>query len=67
MLDGAQRRALGVNWDGYKDRPTNATRASIVRAALRMYLDTMAPIPELPVEGTAEDVIEVRELERGPS
>src|SRR3954465_15821283 len=38
LLEEAQRKSLGINWDGYLDRPRNATHSNIVLAALRLYL-----------------------------
>lgn len=40
-LDEAQRKSLGVNWDGYKKRPTTATHANLLRAALLKYLNSV--------------------------
>lgn len=65
MLMEAQRRSLGVNYDGWKDRPTIATRANIVRAALRLYLNKTMPVAEPSVQATASDVIDVLALGPG--
>lgn len=58
LLDAAQRKSMGVNSHG-------ATRAGMVRAGLRLYLNTVMPEPEQAVEGTAEDITDVLALEEG--
>lgn len=67
LLVAAQRKSMGVNWDGYKTRPTNATRANLVASALRLYLNTVDPEPtsEPFIEGTATDIIDLPLLPRG--
>lgn len=58
LLKQAQRQSLGVNWDGYMDRPTNASRSNLVRSALRMYLNRIMPEdnPDDTIDGTATDM-----------
>jgi len=51
QLEAAQRKSLGVN-----ATPTNATRANLVRAALRMYLQATDPEREAAIEGTAIEI-----------
>jgi hypothetical protein len=50
-LDAAQRKSLGVNAS-----KTNATRANLVRAGLRLYLNTVDPPTGEPIETTAVDL-----------
>lgn len=61
-LERAQCKSLGANWDGYLARPTNATRASMVRAGLRLYLNKVDPEPEPAIESTAVEITDVRQL-----
>jgi hypothetical protein len=56
-LDEAQRRSLGNDYS-----PTNATRANMVRAGLRLYLNRVDPEPEPAIESTAVEVVEVKRL-----
>jgi hypothetical protein len=55
-LDAAQRESLGVNQSG-------ATRAGVVRAGLRMYLNATAPEREAAIEGTAVDITDEPQAE----
>lgn len=57
LIDEAQRVSLGVNYS-----PANATRANVVRAGLRLYLEAKLPEPPAAVEGTAEEIVDRREL-----
>lgn len=52
-LDRAQRKSLGINAS-----KTNATRANMVRSALRLYLETVDPAAPEPIEATAVDITE---------
>lgn len=64
-LREAQRKSLGVNYDGYQKRPTTATRANLVRAGLRLYLRLKDPMPEpvqFDIDGTCYEVRVVGEL-----
>lgn len=56
-LDHAQRLSLGVNYS-----PKNATRANMVRAGLRLYLNTTMPEQPPPVESTAVEIIDLPAL-----
>lgn len=58
LLEEAQRKSLGINWDGNLDRPRTATRANLVTAALRMYLEALDPEEALPIDVTAEEIEE---------
>lgn len=58
MLDAAQARSMGVN-------RLSATRAGMVRAALVMYANALAPMPEPAVEGSGEFVEEPLVLAAG--
>lgn len=64
LLEAAQRKSLGINWDGYMDRPRSATRSNMVQAALRMYLETIDPEGDLPIDATAVELEEddIKEL-----
>lgn len=57
LLDAAQRKSLGINAS-----PSNATRANLVRSALRLYLNQVDPEPEPAIEGTAVDLIDLPAL-----
>jgi len=62
MLDAAQRKSLGVNASS-----TNANRANLVRAGLRLYLNHVDPEPQPPtydVDGTAEEIIDLPLLDQ---
>lgn len=59
----AQRKSLGVNWDGYSGRPRNATNANLVRAGLRLYLNTVDPEPGEAIEGTAVEMVDLPAIE----
>jgi hypothetical protein len=50
-LDAAQRKSLGINAS-----KANATRANLVRAGLRLYLNTVDPPDGEPIETTAIDL-----------
>lgn len=65
LLLAAQRTSMGVNWDGYKANPKSATRANLVTSALRLYLNTVDPEPEPPIESTATDILDVPLLPPG--
>lgn len=56
-LDDAQRKSLGVN-----ATPTNATRANMVRAALRLYLDQADPEAPWAIEADAEEIVDAEEI-----
>lgn len=58
LLEEAQRKSLGNNWDGDLDRPRSATHSNIVLAALRLYLEALDPEEELPIDTTAEEIEE---------
>ena len=62
LLDEAQRKSLGASYDGYLKRPTNATRANMVRAGLRLYLERVDPEPEPAIDSTAVEIIDVKGL-----
>jgi hypothetical protein len=59
LLDRAQRKSLGVNATS-----SNATRANLVRSALRLYLNTVDPEtdPDDTIEGSATDIIDLPAL-----
>lgn len=57
LLDAAQRRSLGVNAS-----PRNATRANLVRAGLRLYLNAVHPEPDAAIDSTAIDIIDRPQL-----
>jgi hypothetical protein len=57
-LDLAQRKSLGVNATSQ-----NATRANMVRAALRLYLNTVDPLPDEAIEGTAVEIFDLSQIE----
>lgn len=61
-LDAAQRKSLGVNAS-----KTNATRANLVRAGLRLYLNAVDPPDGEPVETTAIDLPPSRARESAPA
>jgi hypothetical protein len=65
-LAAAQRKSLGNSWDGYSGRPINATRANMVRAGLRLYLNKISPEPEPPIDSTAVEIIDLGRLPPGP-
>lgn len=50
-IDAAHRKSLGVNADA-------ASRAGVVRAGLRMYLEATDPEREAAIEGTAVEVVD---------
>ena len=66
LLMAAQRKSMGVNWDGFKAHPKTATRANLVTSALRLYLNTVDPEPEPAIEGTASDILDVPLLPPAP-
>lgn len=55
LLDRAHRKSLGVNASS-----STATRANLVRSALRLYLNTLDPEtdPDDTIEGSARDIID---------
>jgi hypothetical protein len=67
-LIAAQRASLGVNYDGWRTHPTNATKANLVTSALRLYLNTTSPEPEPAIDSTAVEIdiiIDRPQLEKG--
>lgn len=64
-LKEAQRKSLGNDYDGHSGRPVNATRANLVRAGLRLYLNKVDPEPEPAIESTATEIIHLKELGPG--
>jgi hypothetical protein len=54
-LDAAQRKSLGINAS-----KANATRANLVRAGLRLYLNTVDPPTGEAIEATAIDLPTVK-------
>jgi broad specificity phosphatase PhoE len=54
-IDAAQRKSLGVNQSA-------ATRANVVRAGLRLYLNTVDPEPEPPTYDVDGEVVEIVDL-----
>lgn len=61
-LKEAQRKSLGVNYDGYLKNPTNATRAAMVRAGLRLYLNKVDPEAEPAIDVEAVEIVDLKEL-----
>lgn len=59
-LDRAQRISLGVNYSA-----RNATRANMVRAGLRLYLEAVMPERPEPIEGSAIEIIDLPSLPSG--
>lgn len=60
-LDRAQRKSLGLD-----ATPRNATRANMVRAGLRLYLNAVAPEPDAAIDSTAVELVDLPALlERG--
>jgi hypothetical protein len=54
-LDAAQRKSLGINAS-----KVNATRANLVRAGLRLYLNAVDPSDGEAIEATAIDLPTVK-------